>query len=102
RVVLDGAVRPPDLEHLVGGASEEDPAAGCGERNDSLSHPPIIPVLGGPRRRVDHPVEANELVHVDGSHGASSWIRWPASVADRFSSSTRMADAPVDRGREGI
>jgi len=63
-IVLHGPRRPRRLEHLVGRAPEQDASATFRDRADRLSHRGVEAVVERPRRRVDHAVEAHELVHV--------------------------------------
>ena len=68
RIVVRGARRPRRLEHLVGRPPEQDAPATCRDRADGLAHLGVEAVLECPRGRVDHAVEAHELVNADCSH----------------------------------
>jgi hypothetical protein len=56
------------FEHLVGPAPEQDASALTRHRRKGLSHLGVEAVVERPRRRVDHAVEAHELVYVHRSH----------------------------------
>src|SRR5262249_36748262 len=90
-VLLDGARRPRRLEHLVGGASEQDPARRSGDRGDRLSHLRVEAVLERPGRRVDDAVEAHELVYVYCAHVAPPCRCCRVDVSTPLESSTTLS-----------
>src|SRR5438067_6033428 len=69
-IVFDGPLRPGRFEHLVRRASEQDAGAAVHRGGDRFSHLRVVAVVERPRRRVNHTVEAHELVNPDRSHFA--------------------------------
>ena len=67
-ILLGGPRRPRRLEHLVRRAPEQDAPAALRDGADGLAHLRVEAVVERPRGRVDHAVEAHELMYVDLSH----------------------------------
>src|SRR6185312_1343336 len=53
-------------------AAQQDAVAARRDPADRLAHPRVEPEREGPARRVDHAVQADELVYPDRSHSSSS------------------------------
>src|SRR6266568_6115474 len=67
-VILGGPGGPGRLEHLVRVPPEQDRPARVRDAGDGLAHPGVERIVECPARRVDDPVERDELVYPDSSH----------------------------------
>ena len=71
RILIRGAARPGRGELLVSLAPEQDRLARAHDPPDGLAHLRIEPVFHRPSRRLEHTIEAYELVYQDLAHGDS-------------------------------
>src|SRR4051812_13188981 len=87
--------RPSRLEHLEGGATQEDRVAVAHQAGDVLTHFGVEPEARSPCGVVDDAVEGHELVHLDRAHVAAPLLggRWSRRVDVRAAGQSSLPRA---------